>query len=179
MQSRNNLSGWFQVNLYPSDLIRQIFSWLWTSVFSLESKRSISDNVLPIALQQICYGQILIPTYHGTFKALYQDIYIYPYLNIYRSPYVHIYVPIYLDIIHSFLRIYGYIAHYLSSHPIDHISNGLLGLPTRPSTDPTMILSCTHPPFFRGRRNVISRLPSWRSGAGYRLSTVAFPSHCP
>lgn len=133
MGSHNNLTVSFQAVLFPSDSIRKIFSWLLTSVFSLVSKGSISDNV-PIPLHQIWYRQILIPTYHGTLKPLYQDIYIYPYLNIYRSPYVHIYVSIYLDIIHTYLRIYGYIAHRLFIYRVGCICNRLLSLPIGLST---------------------------------------------
>lgn len=134
MQSRNNLSVWLQAVPFCSDSMQQIFTGISTSVFSLVSKESISDNV-PISLLKICYGKILVPTYHSTFKPLYQDIYIYPYLNICRSLYVYIYVSIHLDIIHTYLRICRYIAHHLSSHPIGHIYNRLLGPPIRPLRD--------------------------------------------
>jgi|GEM_PF-3794894 len=129
-----NQSVRFQANPCSSVVIQQIFSWLSTTVFSIGSKGNISGYV-PIPLRLVWYGQILVPEYHGTFTPTYLDINICPYQDIYRSPYVHIYVTIYLDIIHTYLMIYGYMANHLSSHPLGHICNRLLSPPIRPLTD--------------------------------------------
>ncbi|MBV2227185.1 MAG: hypothetical protein KUL85_10035 [Sphingobacterium mizutaii] len=111
-------------------------------------------------------------TYHGVFKPSYKDIY----------------VSLYLDIIHSYLKKYGHIAHHLSSHPIGHICNRQLGPPIRPLTDLNYPFQ-DHRPYYgpilsppseqRRQGDRISRLPLWRAGAVDRLATLVLPSHRP